>query len=317
MILISYINARGEEVVLDDTESTCIWELYGREGTEAPSLKYTEILYGDGSSDVVVVNPTPRQVTLYFAFKTTEISYRRELEVIKQKLIQTGSRNSNWGQLKIYVPDLNAYRYLNCAYIGGLDSFTRENPNVTKFALNFRANDPLFYNGFETVYVVEPDASKGYLLMKSDLYMKPLTDPNNDNITANPNSVYMVSAQDETEDNIVLTSQKIYPTIKISGSAKNIRLINVSTERKIEFDASVEVDGMNYILIETKPLHRKVVKVNTVTGVETNILSKLTADSSLDFFLERGTNVIKFRNSESTPDSVCTFEYTEGFLSAE
>ena len=87
--------------------------------------------------------------------------------------------------------------------------------------------------------------------------------------------------------------------------------------RKIEFDSSVETDGENYIVIETKPLHKKIVRVNKTTGVETNIMGKLTSDSNLDFYLERGVNVIQYRNSESSPETSCTFTYTEGFLTAE
>ena len=336
MILISYTNARGEEIILDDTERSFMGELYGREGTEAPTLKYTEILYGDGSSDIVVVNPMPRTVTLYFYAVTKDWLSRHELEEIKQKLIQTGSRSGSWGQLKIWQPDQNAYKYLNCVYTGGFDSFVRDYPYVTKFALTFRANDPYFYNGYQTVYVVEPDASKGYLMMKdlsfagaydfsddnstdnpNGLYMLPLTDTAHDDLEHNETSVYMVSAASESTDDIILTSQKIYPKITIAGSATNIRLINTLTGRKIEFTADVIVDGMHSIVIETKPLHRKVVQVNLVTGEEVSLISKMTADSNLDFYLDRGTNVIKFRNSEATPESSCTFEYTEGFLSAE
>ena len=36
-----YVNAYGEEVVLDDTEHIkTIGEMYGRQGTEMPTLKY-------------------------------------------------------------------------------------------------------------------------------------------------------------------------------------------------------------------------------------------------------------------------------------
>lgn len=317
MILVSYINARGEEIVLDESEGGDIVELYGREGTEAPALKYTEVLYGDGSSDIVLVKPMSRTVTLTFAVKSTSWLSRRVFEDVKQKLIQTGSNGGNWGKLKIWVPDESEYRYLNCVYTGGLDSFTRKYPNVSKFELTFRASDPLFYAGYETHYVIEPDAKYGYLLMNQGLFMKPLTDPEHDDIESNPDSVYMISAQSETEDDIRLDSQRIYPQISISGSAKNIRLLNETTGKKIEFDPTVMVDGMNRIVIETKPLRRKVVSVNLTTGSETNLIGKLTDDSTLDFFLDRGENVIRFRNSESTPDSTCTFTYTEGFLSAE
>ena len=344
MILVSYINARGEEIILDDTENTFnMGELFGREGTEAPSLKYTEILYGDGSTDIVVVNPMPREVTLYFWSRMTSSELRRGLETIKQKMIQTGVRNSNWGKLKIYVPDEGAYKYLNCVYTGGFDNMTRKYPSNVKFALTFRANDPLFYNGFATEYIIEPEAANGYLYLMpltftggvydfaqdnitsnpDGVYMLPLSftggsyDFTEDNVTDNPNGLYFRTAEVETTATLELLSQRIYPKITISGSGRNIRLINETTGKKIEFSASVVVDGDHPIVIETRPLYRKVVQRNLITGTETNLLSKLTSDSSLDFYIERGNNVIKYRNSEATPESIVTFEYTEGFLSAE
>lgn len=344
MILVSYINARGEEIILDDTENTFnMGELFGREGTEAPSLKYTEILYGDGSTDIVVVNPMPREVTLYFWSRMTDAQLRRGLEAIKQKMIQTGVRNGNWGKLKLYVPDENAYKYLNCVYTGGFDNLTRKYPSNVKFALTFRANDPLFYNGFATQFVIEPDTSRGFLYMKpltftggvydfaednptsnpNGLYMHSLTfsggvyDFADDNATDNPDGLFFLTASVEKTEELELLGQRIYPKITISGAGKNIRIINETTGKKIEFSPSIIIDGDHPVVIETKPLYRKVVQLDLVAGTETNIITSLTADSSLDFFIERGTNVIKYRNTEATPNSLCTFEYTEGYLSAE
>lgn len=336
MILLSYINARNEEIILDDTEKTFLGELYGREGTEAPALKYSEILYGDGSTEIVTMSSEPRDVTFYFWAPAGTLAFREKLEELKQKLLQTGVRSGGWGKLKIRRPD-GTLLYLNSVYTGGLDDFVRESPKVIKFSLTFRASDPLFYNIFQTRYIIQADAAEGYLMMHalpaktsvddfehdnstdnpSGLYMKPLTDPDNDTSAANPNSIYMRSAANESSDDIDLDGQKVYPTITITGSAKNIRIYNALTGKKIEFSADVIVDGDTSILIETKPLHRKVVAVNAVTGKETSIIGKLTADSSLDFYLERGVNTVYFRNSEATPESKCIFTYTEGYLSAE
>lgn len=327
MILVSYINARGEEIILDDTENSFnMGELYGREGTEAPSLKYTEILYGDGSTDIVVVNPMPREVTLYFWSRMTNIMLRRSLAELKQQLLQTGTQDGSWGKLKIWNPDENAYRYLNCVYTGGFNNMVRNYPSHVKFALTFRASDPLFYNGYSTTYIIETDSDKGFLYLQPDtdpLYFKPLTfsggsyDFNEDNSEDNPTGLYMKSANMEKTQNILLDCQRIYPKITISGGGRNIRIINVTTGKKIELASSVVIDGAHPVIIETKPLNRKVVQLDTITGTKTNLLSKLTSDSTLDFYLDRGNNVIRYRNSEVTPDSTCAFEYTEGYLSAE
>ena len=335
MINLSYINARGEEIILDDTERTFMGEIYGREGTEAPGLKYSEILYGDGSTDIVVMNAKPRDVKFYFWAPVETPRLREKLEELKRQLIQTGTRAGNWGKLKIRRRD-GSLRYLNCVYTGGLEDLVRTNSTSVTFCLMFRANDPLFYEGFETRYVIQADAEDGYLMMEplvfengydfskdnyednpDGLFMEPLTDAEHDDADHNAASIYMKSAANESSDEIELESQKLYPTITIAGSAKNIRIVNALTGKKIEFSADVVADGSNSIMIVTQPLHRKVVSVNVTTGAETSIIGKLTADSSLDFCLERGTNLIHYRNSESTPESTCTFTYTEGYLSAE
>lgn len=336
-VKISYTNALGEEIILDHTEwkDKWLWSHFGSEGLEAPALRYKEIVYGNGSTEVVVSQMEPREVVLYFVVKTGAPDLRMKLEELKQQLIQTGTRTGGWGRLKILRPD-GVYLHLNAIYTGGLDEFIRKYRMINKFALTFRANDPLFYEGFVTRYVIEADAAGGYLMMKDlsfpdgydfardncddnpdGLYMMDLDDPDHDDADHNPDSVYMKSAANESGDEIDVDGQKIWPSITISGSAKNIRLYNALTGKKIEFAADVVVDGANSIRIETRPFHRKVVRIDGTTGAETSIIGRLTPDSSLEFCLERGTNLIYYRNSESTPESKCVFEYTEGYLSAE
>ena len=133
----------------------------------------------------------------------------------------------------------------------------------------------------------------------------------------NPDTVYMITPPMTTENEVDLESARTYPSIKIEGTAKNIRLYNELTDKVIEIDSSIEVIHTNYILIETKPLHRKIINVNIETGKETNILDHLTKESTLDFPLERGVNTIQFQNTYSSPDSKLTFTYTEGWLSCD
>ena len=325
MVNISYTNARGETVILDSDESTALWELYGREGCEAPELEYKEVTYADGTTETLLVRMKPRDVVLYFNVLLRNGAQRSDFETLKTKLIQTGTREGNWGRLMIRRTD-GTEAYLNCVYTGGLDDIVRRYPTSTKFSLVFHAQDPLFHNADDTQYVIAPDDASGWLYLQPDddpLYMAALTFTGGtytfaeDNSTDNPNGVYMKSANAESHDEVTIGTQTVYPTIMISGTARNIRLINQTTGKKIEFAASVTVTGKYYVLIETKPLHRKAVRVNVNTGAATNIAGKLTADSTLDFPLERGTNVILFRNSEATPESLCTLTYMEGYLSAE
>jgi len=342
MINVSYTNARGETVILDDDDRSFLAELYGREGCDAPKLEYQEITYADGTTETVLIRMKPRDVKLKFNVRLRNVVHIADFEALKLKLIQTGNREGDWGRLMIRRKD-GTEAYLNCAYVGGLDEIIREYPTSTKFSLTFHAQDPLFHDKDDTEYIIRPDDESGYLRFKpltfsgdtydfaednstsnpDGLFFKPLTftggtyDFSEDNSTDNPTGVFMKSAANESLDNVNILTQAVFPVITITGAAKNIRLINHTTGRKLEFAASVVVDGENYILIDTRPLRRKALQVNVSTGVATNIVGKLTADSSLDFILERGVNEILFRNSEATPESLCTLTYMQGYLSAQ
>lgn len=301
MILLSYTNANGETIILDDTEKTFLGELYGREGTEAPELDYTELEYADGTTKVVAIRMKPRKVTFYFWAPTGRPNLRENLERIKQRMIQSGSRDDDWGSLMIRRPD-NRPLYLNCVYTGGLDDFIREYPRVIKFSLTFRAEDPLFYDGFEQTYTIKQDDRSGYLFMDPDLYMG--------------DTLYMRAAESNTGSDLFLTGEKSYPTITINGPAENIALTNGVTGRKIELSSDVSLDMNEKIIIQTQPRKRKITKTDKY-GVTTNLMKKLTEDSSLNWWLVRGANEIQFENSATTPESYLRFAYKEGFLSAE
>lgn len=162
-IRLSYINARGEEAILDDDEGTFAHELQGREGFESPTLNLKEHKYGDGTTDVVSITLKERKVTCYFWADPPDISHWEEkFEEIKAILIQTGQKEDEWGKLRIRMED-GHYVYLNCVYEKGLDDIVRDNSTRIKFALTFKATDPYFYNGFDYSYTIKQDDRSGYL----------------------------------------------------------------------------------------------------------------------------------------------------------
>ena len=162
-IRLSYINARGDEAILDDDEGTFAHELQGRDGFEAPSLELKDHDYADGTRDVVSISLKERKVTCYFWADPPDIPHWEEkFEEVKSILIQTGQREGQWGKLRIRVSD-NHYVYLNCVYEKGLDSINRDVSTRIKFSLTFRATDPYFYNGFEYSYTIKQDDRNGYL----------------------------------------------------------------------------------------------------------------------------------------------------------
>ena len=302
MILVSYTNARGETVVLDDTERTFLGELYGREGVEAPALEYVEITYADGSTEILAVNIKPRDVTLYFWVPTRQPHHRVMLEAIKQKLIQSGIKSGDWGKLMIRRPDGHAL-YLDCVYTGGFDEFVREWPNLGKFSLTFHAEDPLFHDDFETVYVFEDLGDMLYFEPEPKLYFRE-------------GDLFMRSGSATTENVIQIDGEKVYPKITITGPAANIGIINVTTGKQIVLSIDVVLGSGDTITIVTEKLKSRSITMKQ-NGVTTNLLNKLTAASSLNFWLARGQNRIQFTNASVGAQSSLQFVYKEGYLSAE
>ena len=302
MILVSYTNARGETVVLDDLERTFVGELYGREGVEAPALDYVETTYADGSTEILAVNVQPRDVTLYFWAPTRQPHHRVMLEEIKQKLIQSGSKTgSSWGKLMTRRPDGRAL-YLNCVYTGGFDEFVREYPNLGKFSLTFHAEDPLFHDDFDTVVAFGELGSMLYFEPEPRLYFDA--------------GIYMKSSASTTTNTIRIDGEKVYPTITITGPASNIGIINVTTGKRIALSSDVILGIGDTITITTDKLTGRAITM-TQSGITTNLLPKLTASSSLNWWLERGDNRVRFQNASVGPSSSVRLSYKEGYLSAE
>lgn len=358
-VKLSYINARNEEVILDDDERSFAGELAGRTGFEMPQIETKVVTYGDGTQDIVYSRLKTRTVTCYFWVDIdNKVEFERHLDDVKAKILQVGSRMGDWGKLKIRQKD-GEYRYLKCIYKGGFDGIVRDSNSRLKFSLTFDATDPIFYNTFETKYIIQVPKDAEWLLMKElmfngkkrsktnynftkdnyldnpdGLYMRAKTQPydptgsifDTDRPAFNPNTIYMKTPSMNTENEIELPSARVYPTITIEGAAKNIRIYNKLTNKMIQLHHDIEVGHGNYLKIETKPLHRKIISVDEETGKETNLIEYMTGSpdekdfplsSTLDFPLEYGTNTIYYRNTYSAPDSKLTFTYTEGWLSCD
>ena len=164
-VKLSYINARGEEAILDDDEGTFAHELQGRDGFEFPTIDLTEHEYGDGSTDVVAITVKNREVTCYFWADSMDIPHWEDkFDDVKAILLQTGQKESEWGKLKIRLMN-GQYVFLNCVYSKGIDSLVRDNMNRVKFALTFKATDPYFYDGYGLSYTIKQDDRSGYLFM--------------------------------------------------------------------------------------------------------------------------------------------------------
>ena len=162
-IRLSYINARGEEAILDDDENSFAHELTGRSGVEFPKIKISGNTFSDGMTEVVSITLNKRSITLHFWADVLDIPHWEDkFDEVKSILLQTGQQKDNWGKLKIRLLD-GHYVYLNCVYEKGLDSLVRDNNTRVKFNLTFLATDPYFYNGFEYTYTISQSDKEGYL----------------------------------------------------------------------------------------------------------------------------------------------------------
>lgn len=234
---IIYENAKGEEVVLEDTEHLKrTGEMYGRAGEEFPTIDYTEVKYGDGSTNIIAMQLEPREVKLNFWMDQRSQYYREKLSEIKYVLLQTGQREGNWGKLKIRAAD-GHFVFLNCAYVGGLDDIIRESWSWVKFTLTFRATDPYFYNGITYSYSIKQDDRSGYLFLNNAVIVDTLTEAQSisggdSNLyykisslsRMNPNKYYAIYP--DSEKTVYMESAKIVETINearsLTGETGNI-----------------------------------------------------------------------------------------------
>ena len=341
-IKLSYINARGDEAILDDDEGSFAHELIGREGFEFPTLDLIEHDYGNGSTDIVAINIKNREVTCYFWADVMDIPHWEDkFDDVKHVLLQTGQKENEWGKLKIRVDqgrdeqdgERSHYVYLNCVYSKGLDTLVRDNYNRVKFSLTFKATEPYFYDGFS--YTVSTKAVEdNYLYMNKAKICDSLEEAReysgwtSGSTTAyywqipgtNPakyyayhptetlyfsDDLYLRSTESQSINDVYIMAERVYPTIVIHGPAENISLVNNTTGRKIEIDSSITLSNSGKITIVTTPFKRSIYRGST------NLIPYLSENSTLDWYLEHGNNEVIFNNTASTPDSYVTYEYTE------
>lgn len=298
--LVTFINARGQEIVLDDLPRTFAGELYGRQGFEAPKLKYAETRYGSGAAEVLSVELEPREVTLFFWIPTGTPELEARFERLKAGILQIGRQTGDWGTLRIAKKD-GSFADLNCVYTGGLDDTVRESWSWVKFALTFRAADPLFYDLSTTVTKMSTYSEGDRLVFRSTTHFGENT--------------HFRSSDANHEETIEVTGFRTYPDITITGPAANIRIINTSTGRTIRLDSDFALLPGESLEIHTRPNDRSA-WWHRQDHTTVKALRYLTADSTLDWYLTGGENVLQFRNTILSPLSICTLSYRAGFLSA-
>lgn len=298
--LITYTNALGDKVVLDDLPRTFIGELYGRRGFEAPSLKKEEAEYGSGATEIVSLQLEPREITLFFWAPAGTRDLNSRLDLIKSRLVQIGRRSGSWGTLRVAKPD-GSYCDIDCVYTGGLEDTIRDSWNYVKFGLTFQAEDPLFYDLSTTELILQTFSEGDRLVFKSSTHFGADT--------------HFRSPDADHSETVDLDCFRVYPDIEITGPANNIRLINVSTGKTIRFEPTFELLAGEKLEIHTKPNDRSCWWVKT-NNTRVRALRYLAADTTLDWDMIAGKNVLRYRNSYLSPLSHCKLSFRRGYLSA-
>lgn len=298
---LSYINARGDEIVLDDDERSFLAELQGRQGFEAPEVDFSTVKYADGTEEVLRAELKPREVTCFFWAETLDHQrFEQKFSELKMQMIQVGKKPENWGRLRIRKRS-GGYLYLNCIYSEGLDSLVRDSDVRVGFSLTFLASDPLFYDDYESHEELRVWEDGAWLHFGTRFTFGLET--------------HFRSSNTIHEQIIEVPCYRAYPAITIVGPAKNIKLENETTGGLIELDQTFELLAGETFVIETDPLKRSAVW-NRYDGSQKNGSRYLSPDTHLDWTLGHGKNKIRYRNSDTNQTSVCILTYKQGWLSA-
>ena len=297
---LSFVNARGHEIVLDDDERSFIAEIEGREGFEAPTLEMVTVEYANGAEDVVASLAKTREVTCYFWAETLDVpAFDKAFRNLKSELVQVGKKSGQWGELRVRRTD-GSYAVLHCLYSEGLDAMTRDAASRVQFHLTFTASDPWFYDMNKTVRTFGiSEQGAGLHFGKTTFFGQ---------------STHFGSSDADHTETITCSGSRIYPEIAITGPARNIRIINSENGCLLEMDSSFELLRGETLTITTKPLERSAVWTKE-NGTQVNAFKYMTATTALDWHLEYGDNVLKFRNSVNSPLAKCTLTYQQGWLS--
>lgn len=298
---LSYINAQGTEIILDDEEHSFLGELQGREGFDAPEIELTKIQYGNGTEEVANAKLKPRDVTCYFWAETLEWQqFEKKFERLKSQVIQIGNRQKSWGRLLVQLRS-GSYVYLDCIYSEGLDAIVRDSAVRVGFSMTFHAEDPLFYDLSTTTKTLEAyDEGSRFIFSPRTHFGSHL---------------HFQSSAATNEETVTLDCFRVYPDIVITGPAANIRIRNKTTDKTIQMESSFSLLADERLEIHTRPSNRGIIW-HKQDGTEVKAMRYLTAGTILDWYMINGDNVIQYRNSVVSPLSTCTLNWQAGRLSA-
>jgi hypothetical protein len=296
---ISFITSNDEEIVLCDYDTTrSIWELWGRTGFEAPPVSFIDEKYADGYVETVAVKIEPREISInMIVYGSSDVTRDKTFHTLINKLIEHGSKNT-WGKLKLSRSD-GSFVYLNCIYSAGIEAITEQYLRFHKFTLTFHAADPYFYDFDETEFRFTEDVQTG-LYFGDNFYLGALT--------------YFIGAA-PTAESIINDGQTTYPTITITGPAKNISITNSLSGKTLAMASSFELAVGEILFIDCRNRSRIIQKTDT-SSVVTDVTNSLALGSSLVFPILTGTNDFLFEYTDTTAATTITFSFQKRYMSA-
>jgi hypothetical protein len=205
--------------------------------------------------------------------------------------------------LRKILPD-GTKRDINVLYQEGLQFRPSQTGQWDEWSIQepiiFVAHDPIFFNPTENVTQVTMPIVSGAELMF------PITFP-----------IRFSSRANAAEATIVYNGNyRSFPIITLRGPMRSPIIRNITTNEKLEFIEDFEIDGTEFITIDTT-FGQKTVEDNNGN----NLIGQLTTDSNLTSFhiapdpeAEDGENEIGFTADELTANSGMSIRYFDKYI---
>ena len=288
-----YVTSAGDEIPISTPAIDKYWELYGREGFNAPEIRTEQRQYADGSTRTLSAQLEPRDLSVKMVLNgKTTVERDRIYRDIAARLIRIGSFD-DWGRLRVRRSD-GKWVVINCLYTGGMN-VSDDLPRIRQFQLDFHADDAYFYDEQETV--LRSSTLSRLIYLNRGLFLGNWT------LTGGLTNL--------TIDN---DGEKCYPVIEVDGPASVIRVRNRTTGETLALDPSFSLLAGQTLTIDCRE-HRQAITLHS-GDTESDMTHKLALGSSLDWALAKGSNVISLYYTDSADSSAYRLRYQRRYYSA-
>lgn len=266
-----YENAAGGRVVLSAPNMTQYWELGGRSGFTAPSVKLITEKYVNGNERLInsILSPRTVRINMVLTGKTSAIRDKVFFSMV-DVLMDTSKGDTG----KLYVTRSDGRTViLYCAYSGGMD-IEEQYRRFNLFTIEFYAADPYFYT----------------LPIKQTLYFT-------DNSFTLSDTLYLSDRTIGwgTMEGALLaenrTGNVANPVYEIAGTREDIEIKNASVRKSVKF-TGLSLEPSDVLVIDTRPRYKSAYIRHADRTVDTALGSLSWSTISLDLPLPEGNSYI-------------------------